>query len=345
MLRPNRLRQGDKVAIVSPSWGGPALFPHILDEGIRTLRERFRLDVIEMPSTRAAPTWLAAHPEARAADINRAFADDRVRAVFASIGGDDAIRVLPHLDDDLLRRNPKVVMGYSDTTALLVHLHRLGIVAFNGPSIMAGMSQLRALPPAFETHVRTMLFEAPDEYTYPRFEEYAEGYLPWANVENVGRVQPLRPERMGPTLVQGSGVVRGALFGGCFETLEMLKGSRHWPDESFWRDRIVFFESSEDAPPPAMIRRWLRSYGAQGVFAQASALLVGRARGYSDEQKLELHRVLADVVGVEFGCPSLPILANLDFGHTDPQWIVPLGVMAEVDCAARIVRLVERALV
>jgi muramoyltetrapeptide carboxypeptidase LdcA involved in peptidoglycan recycling len=105
--------------------------------------------------------------------LNAAFADPTVRAVFASIGGDDAVRVIPHLDDDLVRANPKIVMGYSDTTALLVHIHQLGIIAFNGPSIMAGVSQLAALPAMFEEHLRTMLFEAPETYTYPCFGEYA----------------------------------------------------------------------------------------------------------------------------------------------------------------------------
>lgn len=81
----------------------------------------------------------------------------------------------------------------------------------------------------------------------------------------------------------------------------------------------------------------------QGVFDRASALLVGRARDYSDAEKAELDETVVGVVAGEFGATSLPIVTNLDFGHTDPQWILPLGVRAEVDVDTRRFRLLEPA--
>ncbi len=126
-------------------------------------------------------------------------------------------------------------------------------------------------------------------------------------------------------------------------SLEMMKATRFWPDKEFWRDRVVFFETSEDVPPPPHVKRWLRNYGMQGVFESAAGLLFGRPRGYSSEQKAELNRVINEVAR-EFGRVDLPILANLDFGDTDPQWVLPLGVKAELDCEQRSVRLIEPAL-
>ena len=123
----------------------------------------------------------------------------------------------------------------------------------------------------------------------------------------------------------------------------MLKGTRFWPEPDFWRDRILFLETSEDKPTPETVGYWLRNYGVQGVFDRVSAVLVGRARDYSDAEKAELDAMVVRVVAGEFGATTIPIVTNLDFGHTDPQWILPLGVRAEIDVEARRFRLLEPA--
>ena len=125
--------------------------------------------------------------------------------------------------------------------------------------------------------------------------------------------------------------------------LEFLKGSRHWPAESFWDDRIVFLETSEDQPTIEQMRYWLSNYGVQGAFDRAADLLVGRARGYSDDAKHQLDQMIVDTVIGQLGARDLTIVTNMDFGHTDPQWILPLGVMAELDCDSQSFRLVEPA--
>ncbi|HKF85429.1 MAG TPA: LD-carboxypeptidase, partial [Candidatus Limnocylindrales bacterium] len=132
-VRPQRLRPGDVVVAVSPSWGGPAAFPHVFEAGLDVLRS-WDLEVREARTVRWSPGALAADPAARAADCNAAFADPEVRAVFASIGGDDSIRLLPYLDRAVIAADPKIVMGYSDTTVLLSAVRRAGVVAFHGPA-------------------------------------------------------------------------------------------------------------------------------------------------------------------------------------------------------------------
>jgi muramoyltetrapeptide carboxypeptidase LdcA involved in peptidoglycan recycling len=342
-IRPPRLRTGDTVAVLTPSWGGPGLFPAVFDSGLRVLVEVFGLRVVEYPSTRAQVEFLSRHPKARADDLRRAFADSKVRAVIASIGGDDSVRLLPFLDREMFRADPKILMGFSDTTTLLAYANQSGLVTFHGPSVMAGLSQLRALPRAFEEHLRAMLFDAPESYTYAPYGCYCEGYPSWRDVANVGQIAPLHTEDAVPRLLQGRGVARGRLFGGCLDVLEMVKGTPFWPGTDFWNDRVLFLETSEEAPSPELVTRWLRNYGVQGVFDRVSAVLVGRTRGYSVEGRRALERAFIDVVAGEFGRPELPILANLDFGHTDPQWVLPLGARAEVDCDALRLRLLEPA--
>ncbi len=342
-IKPRRLRTGDTVAVISTSWGGPHVFPHVYDKGISTLRDLFGLRVKEYASTRMSPSELAANPRQRAADLNAAFADKSVSAVIASIGGDDSARILRYLDSDVIRTNPKILLGYSDTSTQLVFCHDLGLVTFNGPSVMAGFAQLLNFPEA-ETHVRKMLFEPDDTLHYEPFPQWTSGYAKWKEADNAGRVNELQPHD-GWRWLNGSGVHAGRLFGGCFEVLEFLKGTRHWPTREFWKDRLIFLETSEDKPSVNQIRHWLFNYGVQGVFDQAAGLLVGRARDYAADEKAELDQGILETVVHQFGARNLPIVTNMDFGHTDPQWILPLGICAELDCDQKTFRLLESAVI
>ncbi len=179
------------VAIVSPSWGGPSVFPWVYENGLAVLRE-WGLEIREYPSARADAGFLRAHPEFRAKDLNDAFADPDIKAVFASIGGDDSVRILRFLDKDVIAKNPKIVMGYSDTTTIHAYCHLLGLVTFNGPSVIAGFSQMESLPASFREHVRSMLFDPADSYTYVPFDSYSDGYPDWSVPENLGKVKEPR---------------------------------------------------------------------------------------------------------------------------------------------------------
>ncbi len=341
MQRPKRLRPDDTVALVSPSTGLPSVFPHVYREGLKNIQDIFGLNVKVMPNTLADMESLYLHPQRRADDLNAAFADPLIKAVFITIGGDDSVRILEYLDLDVIRTNPKIIMGYSDATTLLTYLNQQGIVTFHGPAIMAGFAQLGAMPDDFTHHLRTLLMTSFDDYTYKPYGVYTQRYLDWNNPVNAGQVEPLQQDTIGWQWLQGEGRVQGHLFGGCIEVLEFLKSTRYWPEPSFWDNRILFFETSEEAPPVHAIQRWLRNYGIQGVFQRISGIMFGRARDYTSEQKADLVEMIHNLLSVEFDCAELPVVANLDFGHTDPQWILPLGTLAEIDCSKRQVRLLE----
>lgn len=338
--RPPRLQEGDTVAVVSTSWGGPHAFPAVHDAGVAAL-ERLGLVVREYPSTRRSAADLRADPSGRAADLNAAFADPSVAAIIASIGGDDSARILPHLDSSVIRANPKVLMGYSDTTTQLLFAHQLDLVTFNGPSVMAGFAQSSRFP-AFEHHVRSILFDPTPTYDYVPYPQWVDSYVDWNVATDPTEVGALRPHDRWRWL-NGSGPVRGPLVGGCIEVLEFLKGSRYWPAEEWWTGRILFLETSEDAPSVDQVRSWLFNYGVQGIFDRISGLVVGRARRYTADQKRALDDAIFSVVVDEFGATGVAIATNMDFGHTDPQWILPLGVTAELHPAAQRFRLLEPA--
>lgn len=341
--KPERLKEGDTVAIISPSWGGPNAYPHIYENGLEVLKE-WGLKIKEFPTARADAGFLKANPQARAKDINDALADKEVKAIFATIGGSDSVRILPFIDKQIIESNPKILIGYSDTSTLHVLLNQLGIVSFYGPSLMAGFSQMDGLPPAFKSHVREILFEPGDHYEYQPYGVYSDGYPEWSVKENIGKVNTPKKDT-GWKWLQGNTKVQGELFGGCMEVLEMMKGTDFWPPKDFWDGKIFFLETSENKPSIHYIDHVLRNYGAMGVFDRITGLVFARARDFSDAEKEGLEKKIVSVVADEFGKNDLPILANVDFGHTDPQIVLPLGVKAEIDCTNKKFALVDSWLV
>jgi len=327
-VKPQRLKKGDTVAVLSPSAGLPSLFPHIYEEGLKNLQD-LGLKIKEFPN-----------PKARAEDLNKAFEDHEVKGIITSIGGDDSVRILPYLNLEIIKANPKLFMGYSDTTTMTSYLNQQGLVTFNGPSVMAGFSQLKALPDQFKRFIETFLFEKNDSYVYLPYGEYHDGYLEWKEVNNVGKVKEAK-KATGWDWLQGTGTVEGELFGGCIEVLEMMKGTDFWPKKDFWSGKILFLETSEDKPTVEMVKYFLRNYGVQGVFARIKGLLFGRARDYTDEEKDQLDKMIVRVVAREFGQKDLMIVSNIDFGHTDPQIILPLGIKAELNSTEKTFKLRE----
>ncbi|MFT4310836.1 MAG: LD-carboxypeptidase [Candidatus Woesearchaeota archaeon] len=102
MIKPKALKKGDTIAIISPSWGGPSVFPHIYQKGIETLKQ-LGFNIQEYPSATKDADFLYHHPQYRAKDINDACAKPHIKAIFTTIGGNDCIRILPYLDTNIIK--------------------------------------------------------------------------------------------------------------------------------------------------------------------------------------------------------------------------------------------------
>ena len=121
-----------------------------------------------------------------------------------------------------------------------------------------------------------------------------------------GKTNPFKKNEDGWRWLQGNAVVQGELFGGCIEVFEFMKETEFWPQPDFWNGKILFLETSEDKPTPTQVKWMLRNYGIQGIFEKIKALLIGRARDYSDKEKEELYENVIAVVKTEFGKDDLP---------------------------------------
>lgn len=337
-LKDYRLNKGDTIAILAPSSGKAVEFPSVYNEGIKNLEEILGLRVKEYPTTKMSDEDLYNNPQIRAKDINNAFADPKVRGIITTIGGDDSIRILPFLDKKIIKDNPKLLMGYSDATILLTYLNQLGLITFHGPSVMAGLAQMKNLPHSFVNHLNEFLFNDFNEFEYKAYEFFCDGYKDWGDPKTTGEVSILKKNN-GWNWINGEKNVEGELFGGCIEALEFMKSTEYWPKQDFWNNKVLFLETSEEKPTVNQVKYMLRNYGTQGIFKKISALFFGRANFYSEEEKRELEEMILSVVVDEFGVKEIPIITNMDFGHTDPQFILPLGVKVEVNVLERSVKL------
>jgi len=343
LIKPERLRPGDKIAAVSLSWGG-AGDPDLIwryQLGKERLKTEFGLEVVEMENTLKGSGFLYEHPEKRAADLMEAFRDPSIKGIFSCIGGEDSIRMLPYIDFETIRGNPKIFLGYSDSTVTHFMCMKGRLSSFYGPSILAEFAENNGIFEYTANWIRRMLFDASPAGSADPAEYWTGERLEWtADNRHIDK----KMERNGGyEFLQGRGKIRGRLTGGCMEVMEMIKCTELWPDIELFNDAILFLETSEDMPEPAYIGRWLRNYGVQGILGRLSALVWGKP--YQGKYYEEYKEMILKVVVHEMGLYDLPIVYNMSFGHNEPMMCLPYGRMAEADCDRQTFAILESGVV
>ncbi|MFG3137053.1 S66 peptidase family protein [Streptomyces sp. NPDC048211] len=331
---PSKPRPGDRVAVLSPASGLPGVLPLPYELGLRRLREEFGLEPVEYPATRK----MGSTPQERAADIHAAFADPTIKAVVATIGGDDQITVLPHLDAELLRAHPKPFFGYSDNTNLLVFLDNLGIVGYHGGSVMVELGRPGALHPLTAESLRAALFTHGDHELTPA-KETGSVNSPWEDPRTFDHEPGMLPAD-GWIWHNAGRVVEGASWGGNLEILSwLLMADREIRPPAEYEGRVLFLETSEEMPSADEVYRILRNMGERGLLQRFPALLMGRAKNWSFEHPLDTtdgeryreRQREAVLRALDAYAPGTMAVLDVDLGHTDPQMIVPFGGRIRVD--------------
>ncbi|GIF53403.1 muramoyltetrapeptide carboxypeptidase LdcA involved in peptidoglycan recycling [Asanoa ferruginea] len=335
MRYPTKPRPGSRVAVISPSAGLPAIHPAPYELGLRRLREEFKLEPVEYPTTRI----MNAPPADRARDVMAAFADPTIDAVLSSIGGDDQLRILRHLDPAVLSANPKPFFGYSDNTTLLNYLYGLGIVGYHGGSVMVQLGRAGDLHPLTRESLNAALFGS-DWFELTPSADYTDEPVDWLTPD-----YPSASERMFPssgwTWHGAVAAVTGPLWGGNIEVLTWLLAADKVAAPP--PGAIFFAETSEDMPPATEVYYMLRNLGERGWLADVPAILMGRPKcwertnplspaakqAYADDQRAAVLRAAAEYA------PDAVLVLDLDIGHTDPQQVLPYGGEARVDAQAR----------
>ncbi|MER6687728.1 S66 family peptidase [Streptomyces minutiscleroticus] len=330
---------GDRIAVVSPSAGLPGLFPLPYELGLERLHTEYGLEPVEYPATRA----MGATPRERADDLHAAFADPSVKAVIASIGGDDQITVLPLLDRELIRARPKPFFGMSDNTNLLAYLWNCGVVGYHGASVMCELGRPGAMDPLTAESLRAALFTS-GPYELRPAARFREVDLPWEDPATFARAPETEPGS-GWTWHRPDRVVEGRSWGGNVEILSwLLMADREIArDASVYDGCVLFLETSEDMPRADDVFRILRSMGERGLLQRFRALLMGRPKAWSFERPLapaararyvrDQHEAV--LRAVDAYAPDMTVVLDVDLGHTDPQLVIPYGGTVRVDGPAR----------
>lgn len=337
LVKPKKLNPGDKAAVVSLSNGcaGDADILWRYNLGKKRLQEQFGLNVVEMPNTLKGSEYLFHHPEKRAEDLMAAFSDKSIKAIFTCIGGYESIRMLPYIDFNIIRNNPKIFMGYSDTTITHYMCLKANLSSFYGPSILAEFAENINIFDYTADWVKKVLFNNSTIGLVPAAENWTGERLEWS-IENANVSKKMVKNR-GYEFLQGEGIVRGQLIGGCMEVLEMIKGTSLWPSNDVFDNAILFFETSEDMPEPNYVEYWLWNYFSQGILQKAKAIIFGKPyqEKYYDEYKKAIIRVVSET-GLQ-----IPIVFNATFGHNEPMMCIPIGAVAEIDCSKKTFSILE----
>ena len=340
--KPQKLNKGDKVATVSLSWGGAG------DEEIKwrylqgkeRLEKLFEIEVVEMPHTLSGTDYLYDHPEARAKDMMDAFSDKNIKGIFSCIGGDDTIRLLPYIDFSVIRNNPKIFLGYSDTMVNHLMCYKAGLSSIYGPAILTDFAENVTMPDYTKHWLKRTLCDTSAIGEITPSEIWTSEYLTWG-IENKN-ISRKYSSNTGYELLQGSGKVEGRLIGGCFETFDLLRGTELFPALDDFYKSILFLETSEEMLEPSSMKYMLRTLGAMGVFEIVKGIIFSKPYNnkYYEEYKVEIVKVLK-----EYGGNNLPVLYNLSFGHTEPKFCIPYGAMAEIDCENLSFSILESAVI
>lgn len=331
------VKPGDRVAVVSPSFAAPAVFPQVHEAGLARLRDEFGLEPVEYPTTRRQGT-----PQERAADLTTAFTDPSIRAVLATIGGDDQLTVLPYLDPAAFTADPKPFAGYSDNTNLLNWLWNLGVPALHGGSTMVHLARAGGVHPVSGQSLRAALFGGGDLQLHP-VERFCEDEVDWADPASLQTGGPTRPGR-GWTWHNPSTVVTGPAWGGNLEILHWNLAAGRWirPVQDY-TGCVLLLETSEEMPSAGDVFRMLRNAGERELLRQFPAVLVGLAKAANlttqprnpEREQYRSDQRAAVIRAFDTYAPDAMIVFDVDLGHTDPQWVLPYGGTITVDGPGR----------
>lgn len=282
---------------------------------------------VEFPTTRQ----LGATAEDRAADLNAALADPTIRAILATIGGDDQITVIPYLDAEAARADPKIFLGYSDNTNLLNWLWAHGIAGFYGGSTQVHLGPGSGIDEVHLTSLRAALMTGGElTVTDPgEAEDYGKDWHDPQALAEFGEREPTEPWAWaGPARL-----VSGRTWGGCLEVIDQLALADRLPPVEDLHGSILLLETSELIPPADWVKRWVRALGERGILNAVHGVLVARAPTSNFEHQPEpderarLRDAQRDAVIEEVTRynPEAVICIGVPFGHTRPQWILPYG--------------------
>lgn len=337
------LKKGDKVAIISLSSGvmGEEFASHEVQIGIERLKE-FGLIPVFTENSLKGIEYIKDHPEARASDLKSAFLDKEIKMIMTAIGGDDTYKTIPYLMEDkefikAVKDNPKIFIGFSDTTVNHLTLNKLGLSTFYGPAFLVDIAELDTDMLDYTKKYFLKLFDSNNIFkieSSPIWYENRKSY----DKSQIGIKRISHKEKYGYEVLNGNGIVTGKLFGGCIDSIyDLLTGERYkeeniiaerynlFPTLEEWSDKVLFLETSEETPSSDKIKKALLELKERGILSKIKALIIGKPMDeiYYNEYKEVYKEIFKDL--------NIPVMYNINFGHSFPRCILQYNSNVTID--------------
>jgi muramoyltetrapeptide carboxypeptidase LdcA involved in peptidoglycan recycling len=332
MIQLEKLKKGDKVALLSPSFAAPGQWPLVYELGLKNFRDVFGLEPVEFPATKK----LNASGEERTKDLVDAFENKEIKAVITSLGGDDQVTYIKNLPPEPFIKNPKPFFGFSDNTHFANFLWLNGIPSYYGGALFTQFA-LKNMDAFTVKYLNHALFES-GECELEASPIYSDIGLSWDDPSNLEKDRVYEPND--GWYWDGEQSAEGILWGGCVESIdELLRHGIQIPSIEDFKDVILFTESSEEIPLADYVFRAYRALGERGILERVRGVLVGRPKAWefdnqkTTEQKKEYKEKQREAIlrAVRQYNKTIPVIQNLDFGHTNPQIALPYGGRVRID--------------
>ena len=309
---PQKLKEGDEIRVISPARSLAIISQETREIALRRLREMgFKISFSKYAEE--CDEFKSSSIEHRVEDIHKAFEDKNVKGILTAIGGFNSNQLLKYLDYDLIKANPKILCGYSDITSLQNAIFRkVGLVTYSGPHFST-FGMLKGLDYTIEYFKKCVMESGPFEVR-PSKE--------WSDDEWYKNQEKREFIKNKGFLVINEGEAEGTIIGGNLCTLNLLQGTEFMPS---LKNTILFIEDDEESKPQHFDRD-LQSLIHLPDFDGVKGIVIGRFQKASEMSE----KLLTKIIKTKRELNDIPVIANVDFGHTTPHITFPIGGKARI---------------
>lgn len=324
-----KLKIGDSIGVFSPSSPITYLCPKRFGRAKKYLEAK-GFSIIEGGLTGKQDFYRSGSIKERADELNELIRNPEVKCIMSTIGGMNSNSILPYIDYEAFKRNPKIIIGYSDVTAILLAIYaQTGISTYYGPALVASFGEL---PPFVDNTYKyfqdIIMDEIRNPYVFEAPKYWTDEYINWETQEIS------KEKRENKWITVYGGVARGRVIGGNLNTIQGIWGSKYIPEIK--NGDILFIEDSlKDA---ATIERSFSFLKVNGVFDKISGIILGKHELFDD---LKTGRKPYEILMEVLGDKKLPFIADFDCCHTHPMMTMPIGCEIELDATKKKISIIQ----
>lgn len=329
MERIKKLKKGDSIGIFSPSSPITYTCPKRFQRAKKYLQDK-GFKIVEGSLTGEHDFYRSGSIKERAEELNNLIRNPEVKCIMSTIGGTNSNSILPYIDYDEFKRNPKIIIGYSDVTAILLAIYaQTGIYTYYGPALVASFGEL---PPFVDSTYKYFKDITIDKtrfpYTFETPKYWTDEYINWETQDRS------KEKRENEWITVYGGTAVGRVIGGNLNTIQGIWGSKYMPEIK--NGDILFIEDS--LKDSATIERSFSFLKINGVFDRISGIILGKHELFDDEKTgRKPYEILLEVLGDK----KLPFIADFDCCHTHPMMTLPIGCKIELDATNRKVSILQ----